>query len=153
MGKEVQKRAKDLGLMKQPKFTFYARPRKIKAKFSKIKPDIAYTIENWMNGADSSAVLSESAGARSSMYYFLAPELKLYVELADKLSGFFAYSEENHACKLDIYTDNEDYVRAIVKSINELWEDGIIAHINLKKLESKYKVKGEDIINAWKAFI
>ena len=153
MGKQVQKRAMQLGLTNQPVYTFYARPRKIKAKFSKIKPDIAYTIENWMNSADTSAVMSESMGGRSSKYFFLASELKTYVELVDRLSGAFAYSEENHACKIDIYTNNEDHVRAIVKGINELWDDGIVAHLNLKKLESKYKVRGEDIINAWKTFI
>jgi hypothetical protein len=153
MGKQVKNRAIQLGLTNQPKYTFYARPKKIKAKFSKIKPDIAYTIEDWMKGIDSSAAMSESAGGRSSKYFYLAPELKTYVEIADKLSGAFAYSEENHACKIDIYTENEDYVRAIVKGINDIWDDGIIPHLNIKKLESKYKVSGEDIINAWKAFI
>lgn len=153
MGKEIKRKANQLGLINQPQYTFYARPKKIKAKFSKIKPDIAYTIENWINGADASAAMSESVGARSSSYYFLAPELKTYVELVDKLSGAFAYSEGNHVCKIDIYTENEDYVRAIVKDINNIWEDGIIDHLNLKKLESKFKVKGEDIVNAWKAFL
>lgn len=153
MGKEIQRRAMQLGLTNQPIYTFYAQPRKIKAKFSKIKPDIAYIIENWMNSVDSSAAQSEKSGGRSSKYYNVAPALNLYVEIVDRLSGTFAYSEGNHVCKIDIYTNNEDHVRAIVKSINGIWDDGIIPHLNIKKLEKKFKIKGEGIINAWEAYI
>ena len=153
MGKLAQKRAIQLGITNQPQYTFYAQPRKIKAKFSKIKPDIAYIIENYLKEADPSAIINESSGGRSSKYFYLAPSLNTYVELINKLSGAFSYAEDNHVCKIDIYTNNEDHVRAIVKGINEIWDDGIINHLVLRKLESKYKVRGEDIINAWKAFI
>ena len=153
IGKQVQDQAKQLGLTNQPQYTFYGRPRKIKAKFSKIKPDFAYIVEDWMMSVDPSTTTSESGKARSSSYYYLAPQLNLYVEIVDKLSGYFAYSEENHACKIDIYANNEDHVRIIIKSFNAQWDDGIVPHLNLKKLEKKYKVKGEDIVNAWNSFL
>jgi hypothetical protein len=55
--------------------------------------------------------------------------------------------------KIDIYTNNQDYVKAIVKGINDIWDDGILSHLNIKKIEKKFKVKGEDIINAWNSFL
>lgn len=154
MGKEVQNQAKKLGMMNKPQYTFYAQPRKIKAKFSKIKPDIAYLVADWIKNIDSSATVSEStSGGRSARYFYLAPQANVYVEILDKISGYFAYSEDNHVNKIDIYTDNQDYVKAIVKGINGIWEDGIVNHLKLKKLESKFKVKGEDVINAWNSFL
>ena len=153
IGKQAQSQAKQLGLTNQPQYTFYGGPRKIKVKFSKIKPDFAYIVEDWMKSVDPSTTMSESAGARRSSYYYLAPQINVYVEIADKLSGYFAYSEDNHACKIDIYTNNEDHVRTIVRSFNAQWDDGIVPHLNLKKLEKKYKVKGEDVVKAWNSFL
>ena len=102
IGKQVQDQAKQLGLTNQPQYTFYGRPRKIKANFSKIKPDFAYILEDWMISLDPSTTTSESV---------------------------------------------------IIKSFNAQWDDGIVPHLNLKKLEKKYKVKGEDIVNAWNSFL
>jgi len=154
MGKEAQNQAKKLGMMSKPQYTFYYSPRKIKAKFSKVKPDVAYLIEDWIKNIDPSAIISEStSGGRSARFFNLAPQANVYVEILDKISGFVAYSTDNHVNKIDIYTDNQDYVRAIVKGINGIWEDGIVNHLKLKKLESKFKVKGEDIINAWNSFL
>ena len=154
MGKEVQSQAKKLGLIDLPRYTFYARPKTNKAKFSKFKPDMAYLTEDWMKNLDPTTAMSESMlGGRSSGYYYLAPQLNVYVEIVDKISGYFAYSEDNHVNKIDIYTNNQDYVKAIVKIINDLWIDGILSHLNTKKIEKKFKVKGEDIINAWNSFL
>jgi len=83
----------------------------------------------------------------------LAPQINVYVEILDKISGYFAYSEDNHVNKIDIYTNNQDYVKAIVKGINDIWDNGILSHLNIKKIEKKFKVKGEDIINAWNSFL
>ncbi|MHA2051824.1 MAG: hypothetical protein ACW986_19595, partial [Promethearchaeota archaeon] len=90
---------------------------------------------------------------RSSRYYYLAPQANLYVEIIDKISGFSGWAEDNHVNKIDIYTENPDFVKAIAKVINDIWEDGIVNHLNLKKLQSKFKVRGEDIINAWNSFL
>ena len=60
MGKRLQKEAKKLGLTNLPKYTFYAQPRKIKMKFTKLKPDIAYIVENWMMSIDPSTKKEES---------------------------------------------------------------------------------------------
>jgi hypothetical protein len=140
--------------MNKPQYTFYAQPRKYHTKFSKSKPDIAYIVEDWIKQIDPSNVMSESSsGGRSSRYYCLAPQANVYVEILAKISGFYGWAEENHVVKIDIYTENQDHVKAIVKSINGIWEDGILNHLKLKKLESKFKVKGEDIINAWNSYL
>ncbi len=154
MGKEVQSQAKELGLINLPRYTFYAQPKTFKVKFSKFKPGMAFLLENWIKNLDSTATISEAMlGGRSSGYYYLAPQINLYVEILDKISGYFAYSEDNHVNKIDIYTNNQDYVKAIVKIINDLWDDGILSHLNTKKIEKTFKVKGEDIINAWNSFL
>ncbi|MFW9969898.1 MAG: hypothetical protein ACFFDF_06830 [Candidatus Odinarchaeota archaeon] len=154
MGKEAQNQAKKLGMMNKPQYTFYYSPKTIKAKFSKFKPDIAYIIDDWIKNIDSSAIVSEStSGGRTAKFFYLAPQANVYVEILDKISGYLAYSTDNHVNKIDIYADNQDYVRAIVQGINNIWEDGIVNHLKLKKLQSKFKVRGEDIINAWSSFL
>ena len=154
MSWEAKSQAKKLGFIDLPRYTFYAQPKKSKVMFSKFKPDIAYIVEDWMKNLDSTTIASESAlGARSSGYYYLAPQINVYIEIVDQISGYFAYNEENHVNKIDIYTDNQDYVKAIVKGINDIWDDGILSHLNIKKIEKKFKVKGEDIINAWNSFL
>jgi len=154
MSKEFQSQAKKLGLTDLPRYTFYAQPKKIKVMFSKFKPDIAYFVENWMKNLDSTTTISESMkGGRSSGYYYLAPQINVYVEIVDLISGYFAYSEANQVNKIDIYTNNQEYVKEIIKGINDIWDDGILSHLNIKKIEKKFKVKGEDIINAWNSFL
>lgn len=140
MGKKVQKRAIQLGLLNQPKYTFYAQPRKIKGKFSRVRPHISYKIENWMGRIDSSVAYSETTSGRSYKFYHLAPELKIYVEIFDKLHGI-AWDANKHVTKIDIYTTNEDYVRALAKTLNDIWDDGMVPHLNIKKLEKKFKVR------------
>ncbi len=154
MGKRTQKEAMQLGLTNLPKYTFYAQPRKIKVKLSKIKPDSAYLLENWMKSVDPSAKMDENAKyGYKSEYYYMAPEKNIYVEIAMNLAKGFVYNEDSHVYKIDIYTNNEEHVRAIAKDINAIWDDGILNHLDFKKLKKKYKVEKEDVINQWNAFL
>lgn len=140
-------------MIKLPRYTFYATPKKIKVKASKIKPNFAYIVEDWLKDLDPTTTMSEwTTGGRTSCFYFLAPQLDLYVEILDKIKGYYGWSEDNHVCKIDIYSNNEDFVKKMVKRFNDQWDDGIVSHLNLKKLEKKFKVKGEDIVNAWKSW-
>ena len=154
MGREAQYQAKKLGMMNKPQYTFYAQPRKYKVKASKIKPDIAYLLEGWFKNIDPDNVISESSsGGRTSRYFYLAPQANVYVEIINKISGFSGWPEANHVNKIDIYTENLDFVKSIVKEINGIWEDGIVNHLKMEKLEKKFKVRREDIINAWNSFL
>ena len=132
MVKKVQKEALQLGLTNLPKYTFYTQPRKVKAKASKVKPDIAYAVENWMTSIDPSTKMGESGG-RTSDYYYLAPGLKVYVEVKSRMfakSRFTMYNADKQVAKFDIYTNNEDQVRTIAKEINGIWDDGMVPHLN-----------------------
>ncbi|MFX1375604.1 MAG: hypothetical protein ACFFA0_07315 [Promethearchaeota archaeon] len=154
MGKEAQNQARKLGMMNLPRYTFYCQPRKMKSKFSRQKPDIAYLIENWIKEIEPQSIINEAgSGGRSSRYYFLAPQSGIYIELIDRMAGTIVYNPNNHVNKLDVFTNNQDYVKALVKGINGIHDDGILPHLNLKKLEKKFKVKGEDIINSWNSFL
>jgi hypothetical protein len=155
MGKTVKKEATQLGLTNLPKYTFYAQPRKVKAKFSRVKPDIAYLVEDWMTKIDPSTKMGESGG-RATAYYYLAPGLNIYVEVESKMfakSRFTMYNADKQVTKFDIFTNNQDYVRSLVKGMNEIWEDGMVPHLNFEKLQKKFKVGKEDIINAWNSFL
>jgi hypothetical protein len=155
MGKNVKKEAMKSGLTNLPKYTFYAQPKKVKAKASKVKPDIAYVVENWMTNIDPSTKTSESGG-RTSGYYYLAPGLNIYVEVESKMfakSRFTMYNADKQVTKFDIYTNNEDYVRALAKGMNNIWDDGMTAHLNFEKLQKKFKVGKEDIMSTWNTFL
>jgi len=153
MGKKLKKEAAKLGITSQPKYTFYARPRKLKMKFSKYKPDIAYKIENFMMSIDPSTMSTESGGGRNNTFYFLSTQMNMYAEIADRMAGMIVPNPINHAIQIDIYTNNQDYIKSIVRDINNIWDDGILAHLDIHKLAKKYKVREEDIINAWKSFL
>ena len=153
MGKNVQKMAKQLGLLSQPKYIIYVQPKKIRGKFSRVRPDISYIVEDWLGRMDSTSVYSESTTGRAYRFYHLAPEIKLYIEIYDKLSGGVAWTETTHALQLEMYTTNEDYVRAFMKSLNTIWDDGMVPHLNIEKLKKSFKVKEEDILKAWNTYL
>jgi hypothetical protein len=154
MGKEAYKKAKKLGMLNKPKYTFYYTPKKIKHKFSKIKPDVAYLIEDWMVKIDPSTIMSETqATSKTFVFFHVAPNANLYVQVVFKMSGYMNFNAETHAAKIDIFTDNQDHPKAIVQGINKIWEDGIVNHLNLKRLGKKFKVSSEEILNAWNSFL
>jgi hypothetical protein len=146
MGKEIQKKAEKLGLTKLKLTILYARPKKIRMTFSKQKPGTADTIRDYMRSVDSSFVESSSQKMRSMVFYNLASQILLYVEIEDKLAGYAAPNPANHALQIKIYSDNEEHIRGIANAINARWPDGILPHIVWDKIESKYGVKREDAI-------
>lgn len=155
MGKGIQKEAMKLGLTNLPKYTFYTQPRKVKAKASKVKPDIAYVVEEWMTKIDPSTKMSESGG-RTSDYFYLAPGMNTYVEVKSRMfakSRFTMYNADKQVTKFDIYSNDEDHVRALAKDINAIWDDGMIPHLNFEKLEKKFKVGKEDIMSSWNTYL
>jgi len=150
MGKQIQKEAFRLGLTNLPKYTFYAQPKKVKRMFSKFKTDTAYTVENWMKRVDPSFSMKESIGLR---FFYMSTQLGVYIELFSKKAKGSRYNPDNWVSQIDIYTNNEDHVRAIAKSINSLWDDGILPHTDFNKIEKKFKVGKEEVINQWNAFL
>ena len=85
--------------------------------------------------------------------FILAPQSGLYIEITSKITGFSAMSAENYVSQVDIYTENTDNVKTIVKILNDQWSDGMLNHIDLKKIEKKFKVNGNDVVNAINQFL
>lgn len=153
MGKQIQKQAEKLGLTKIKLTILYARPKKIRMTFSKYKPGTADTIRNYLKTIDPSFLESSSQKMRSMVFYNLAPQVSLYVEIEDKLAGYAAPNPANHVIQIKIYTDNEEHVRGIANAVNARWPDGILPHMVWDKIESKYGVKREDAIATWNGLL
>ena len=62
-------------------------------------------------------------------------------------------SADNFVFQLDIYSENTDLVKTVVKVVNDIWEDGITNHINWDKVKKKFKVSRADVEQAWMNFL
>jgi len=138
----------------------------LKKKLGKFKPKFVISISEWMKNNDPSALESWGTdGLRSIYFYLLAPQLGVYVDVSDFVVGFNAKKATNCVFKMDIYTENENFVRDIVRIINDRfqtprrgtfpseWVVGILPNLNFEKLEKKFNVGKDDITNAWKSFL
>ncbi|MFX1429163.1 MAG: hypothetical protein ACFFCY_03235 [Promethearchaeota archaeon] len=153
MGKAVQKQAKSMGMMNLPKYTFYCQPAGIKRKFSTTTPRFVYTINDWVASFDQSCQRDDSGSARTVWSFILAPQAAAYIEVTSKIAGFSAMSADNYVSQVDIYTENTDIVKNVVKILNDQWPDGMFNHIDLKKIEKKFNVKGNEVVNAINQFL
>lgn len=158
--KEIQKEAEKLGFKNLQKYTFYGR-RKGGAVFFKDRkkhtfkhnvPGFIIRIIEWLESIDPSTQESEAGGGRNITFYLLSPQAGVYIEVDDKIAGALDIAG-NHVYKMDIYGQNEDLVRQIVKIMNDQWKEGIIAHLDLKKIEKKFKISSDDVINSWNQFL
>lgn len=121
--------------------------------FSTHKPDTADNIKDYMKLIDPDFVDGRSGGMRNNTYFCLAPQEKFYVEIVDKAAGFMIANPANHALQINIFSDNDEHIRGIANTVNQRWEDGILPHMNWKKIEKKYKIKREDAIATWNRFL
>ncbi|MFX1296705.1 MAG: hypothetical protein ACFFD2_17845 [Promethearchaeota archaeon] len=168
--KEIQNKAEELGLTRLPLTVLYSQPKKIFNKdpmsdnflrfistqsFSKLIPDTVFNILRHLNENinDPSFIFNSFEGARTKKYFYLAPKSNLYVELICKVSGYIIFRTSNHVVQIKIYSDNEEYKRAIANVVNDAFKNGVLANINWKKIEKKFKVKKEDCIATWKALL
>ena len=162
LGKKIQKMAEKLGLTHLPLTVLYARPRKIKRKptiadeifaFLQIAsatriPDVHLTIFKYLkrNLNDPSFKHKIRASGRSWECYYLVPDSNLYIEGITKLAGMLAVNPGNSVSQIKIYSGTEEYPRIIARLVNNLFEEGMLAHMDWKKLEKKFKVKREECI-------
>jgi hypothetical protein len=153
MGSKVQKQAQQLGIDKARHIILYARPRKLRMTFSKSVPDVVDAIRDYIAVQDSTLIIDKSGGGRNFTYYIIAPKAQIYAELITKMAGLMAVDTSNMAMQLNIYSNNDQHVRGIANAVNILYEDGILAHLELNKFESKYQAKKEDIIAEWKKWL
>ncbi len=153
MGNKCKKEATNLGLMQAPKYTFYGRPAGLKQQFNRVKPKFVREILKWLKQNDPAMMENTSGGGRNNTYYLLSPQLGVYIEVLDRMAGALVPNPGNHVNEMNIYTNNADLVKQIIQIWNSRWEDGILPHLDMKKITKKYKVNENDVINAWKQFL
>jgi hypothetical protein len=154
--KEIQKEVETLGLKNLQKYTFFGQRKggtvlKTETKkhtFRHNMPNFIIKIISWLESIDPSTQETDAGGGRNVSFYILSPQGKVYIEVDDKIAGALDIPK-NHVYKMDIYAQNEDSVRQIVKMVNDQWKEGIIAHLDLNKIEKKFKISSEDIKNSW----
>jgi hypothetical protein len=151
MGSKAKKQAEKMGLTKQRLTILYGRPKKFRMTFSKNVPDVADAIRDFINFRDPNLIHDRSGGFRSISFYYVSGQL--YVEVLDKISGALAVNPGNHVIQVNIFCEDDEIIRGIANAINQIWDDGILAHIDWKKVEGKFKVKQEDCIAAWKQWL
>jgi hypothetical protein len=103
---------------------------------------------------DASTEQSEagSGSGRKIRFCVLSPQAGVFIEVDDQIAGMIDIPE-NHVYKMDIYAENVDSVKQVVKLINEQWEDGIIPNLDFGKIEKKFKVSAEEVTNGWNQFL
>jgi len=158
--KEIQKEAEILGLKNLQKYTFFGQRKggailktdTKKRTFKHNMPRFIIKIIEWLESIDPSTQESDAGGGRNVTFYLLSPQAGIYIEVDDKIAGALDIPG-NHVYKMDIYGQNEDLVRQVVKIINDQWKEGIIAHLDLKKIEKKFKISSDDVIKSWNQFL
>jgi len=155
MGSKVRAQADKLGLSSQQLTILYAQGRKIRMMFSRSKPDLADIIKDYVNLSDPSFMEEMTGGGKNNTHYYLSQKLGVYIELADRIKGWgpSMMSPTNHLIQISIFTNNMDLVLAIAKQLNRTFEDGMLPHIDWAKMEEMYKIKREDGIATWNAFL
>ncbi len=153
MGSKVQKQAIQLGLTQLRLTTLYAHARTSRLTYSKSVPDTADIIRDIIKFQDPNFVQDRTGSVKDEVYYYLSQQAQIYVEVFHKVDGFNFRTPTNHLNKANIYCNNEEMIRAIAHAINNVFEDGMLAHMDWPKFEKKYKVQAEDCIAEWKKWL
>ncbi|MFO7796339.1 MAG: zinc ribbon domain-containing protein [Promethearchaeati archaeon] len=149
MGRNAKKEAQKLGFHNLPLTILYSRPKEMKMMFNKYKPDTAKHIGNYMKTIDPSFIETNSGGPRSNTFYLLAEQAKLYVELENKMAAYNIHHAENHVERIKIYSDNPEHAKEIAKTLNQLWEGGILPYLEPEHFEEVFKVGREELKSRW----
>ncbi len=153
MGKKALKQAQKLGYIELPRVTLYGRPKHVKETFSGFKSDITSIIRDHLTFQDPQLVHSGSGGSRNHSDYFLSEQLKLFIQVTEKMAGMGVYRAINHVIMMEFYTENEKIIREIASLINKNWEDGILANMDWKKIKKKFKVDADECIAEWNKWL
>jgi len=158
--KKIKKEAEILGFKNLQKYTFFGQRKGLailktetkKHTFRHNMPKFIIKIIEWLESIDPSTQESDAGGGRNVTFYLLSPQAGVYIEVDDRIAGTLDIPR-NHVYKMDIYGKNEDLVKQIVKITNDQWKEGVIAHLDFKKIEKKFKISSDDVINSWNQFL
>ena len=107
----------------------------------------------YLTSLDRTTEFGISRPDRNKSLYYLSPELNVFVEVEAKMSGFTALIAKNHIIRINIYCDNEEYIKGIAHAVSDLFIGGNVNDMEWEKIEKKFKVSREECISAWKAVL
>lgn len=151
MGKAVQQQAEELGFTNFPLTVLYARPRYLRPAFATTICDTVDVVRLYLRELDSSIIEERSGGTRNTTHYFLAPQIKIYVELISKTIGRIINNPANHANEIKIYSKFKAHVINITSRLDAIFPDGMLRHMDWEKVEDTFIVFRQDCIRTWRA--
>ncbi|HUX99964.1 MAG TPA: hypothetical protein VMV49_10460 [Candidatus Deferrimicrobium sp.] len=153
MGSKVRQQADSLGITQQQLTTLYAQAHRYRRTASKFIPDVGDEIRDFMTLINPAIAQDKAGGGRNFTFHYLSIIANLYVEVVDKSAGLVAANPSNRAIQINIYSNNEEYIQGIAKAVNQVFENGMLANIDWKKIEKTFKVKSEDCIATWNTLL
>jgi len=148
MGNPIRAQAEELGLTNLPQTVLYGQPSSVRQTFSRCVPNIDRAIQDYISSVDPSFVKGRTGGVKAHTYSIFSPKERIYIEDTDFYVGW-AHQAKNHVLKITIYTDSDEKRRKIAQVINNVFFNGMLANIDWKKIEKKFKVKREECIAMW----
>ncbi|MFX1409103.1 MAG: hypothetical protein ACFFA6_02025 [Promethearchaeota archaeon] len=154
IGKKLRKIAEKNNLLNYPKTVLYAGANKTRHSldlaYSTYIPDTADEIWKYLRSVDGSTEEGKSKSSRKKQLYYLAPEIWVFVEIDARVAGFNAMKGTNHVLRINIYSENIEYVKGIAHAINNNFVGGILNQIDWEKIEKVFQIDREKEITVWK---
>ncbi|MFX0043368.1 MAG: hypothetical protein ACFE8L_10685 [Candidatus Hodarchaeota archaeon] len=157
IGKKLRKIAEKNNLLNFPKTVLYAGANKVRHSLDLIMdtyiPDTIDAIWKFLRSVDGSTEMGKSKPSRKKQIYYLAPEIWVFVEVDARVAGFNAMKGSNHILKINIYSDNNEYIKGIAHAINDNFASGVLNQINWEKVDKIFHIDKEKEIAAWKLIL
>ncbi|MFX1275978.1 MAG: hypothetical protein ACFFBP_23050 [Promethearchaeota archaeon] len=156
MTKFLKRRAKKLNLLSLPKTTLFGTGRRARSDGNFINtyvPDTVYAIKKFLKYNDGSTVKELSRATRNKNVYILAPNIDVFVDIECHVKGMNIHKGSNHIIKIDIYSDDIEFIKGIANAIDNKFPRGILSHIKWDKMMKVFKVDKEHVIASWNAIL
>lgn len=167
--KKIQKQADQLGLTSQRLISLYTQPQALNATMRKEWTDVSDAIRDYIALQDPAFEHKGTFGMRKHAHFYLAANIKLYIEVFDKAKGFGSGDDVRiRVEQINIYSANDEYVRGIAQVVDSLWEKnpkqgfratlkrgrklkpgGMLVNLDWKRIRKAFKVEKEDCIATW----
>ncbi|NVM52646.1 MAG: hypothetical protein HWN66_03000 [Candidatus Helarchaeota archaeon] len=138
----TRKQAEALGLTTQTATVLYAQPVKFEKIFGKFYPNTLWAIRSYVYGVEPALVESVAQAEGMTIYYFLAPKHRLFVQVNYKGPH-----------EIRIYSSQVEHIRGIAKAVDSLFKKGVLATVKWKKIKKEFDIDRDTCIATWKKFL
>ena len=153
----LAKKAEQLGLLDFPKTALYCGAggvyRDWKWFLRTYKPYAAEAIRMYLATFDNSVSDELSLPDRVKSLYYLAPKIKIYVEVDSRVDGFWALKESNYALRIRIFCDSPRHLKGLAIAVNGIFQEGVIKGTNWSKVEKIFEVDRKKCISDWEKLL